>query len=219
VHDSAALAFAASEGRVDVVHLLMTFPRDPAQADSRGGALAFMVACKYGHLEVAELLLSSHKLRADNNGGVALVAACYTGQIRVAEMLLAREYDAPSPDCRNCEAFFKACEGGHAEVAALLLYNNRGGRRLRSAIPDVVETVCRLGHVGTLLVLLKAAPGADYGNCVPGAFLAACRQGHTAIVAMLVLYVPRACCAVMDEAIATATHHGHVAVTELLMSF
>jgi ankyrin repeat protein len=223
VHDSAALAFAASEARVDVVHLLLTFLRDPAKADSRGGALALMVACKYGHLEVAELLLS-HNLRADCSEGVALVAACYKGQVRVAKMLLARKFDAPSPDCRNCEAFIKACEGGHADVAALLLshlshLSHRIGSKLRSAIPEVLESVCRQGHVSTLRVLLKASPGADYGNCVPRALLAACRQGHTAIVGMLIIYVPRGCCMVMEEAVDTATRHGHLAVRELLMSF
>jgi ankyrin repeat protein len=230
VHNSISLCFAAAEGRVHIVRMLLTVPTDAASVDSQGGKKAFRIACERGHVAVAELLLSSPAgaLRADCDDGEALIAACGTGQLLVVEMLLARGHDAPFADCRSCEALVKASEGGHAAVVAKLLswgqYERVSpfhvakavGVALREAIPRVLETVCRLGHESTLRELLLASPGSDYGNRIPNALLAACAHGHTAVVRLLLLQVPRACCSVFDEAVAAASSHGHASTAHAL---
>ena len=83
---------------------------------------AFVCACDYGHLEVAQWLLEMKPdIDISAGGDDAFCFACYNGHLKVAQWLL---YLKPTIDVfvyNNC-AFGWACKNGHLEVAQWLYH-------------------------------------------------------------------------------------------------
>lgn len=85
-----ALMFAAQNGHMDVVRLLL---EDEKQMVDGNGWTALMYAASNGHVEIACLLLDHEKCVQDNDGWSALMFAAYYGYTDMVGLLLSEERD------------------------------------------------------------------------------------------------------------------------------
>ncbi|EOD35292.1 hypothetical protein EMIHUDRAFT_363053, partial [Emiliania huxleyi CCMP1516] len=86
-----------------------------------GGATPLYIACRFGHLEVAKLLLEAGAAidQARNDGSTPLLIACFKGHLEVAKLLSSYGASrAATPFGTPEEA---ATEDGHADLAAWLV--------------------------------------------------------------------------------------------------
>ncbi|KAL1528445.1 hypothetical protein AB1Y20_009792 [Prymnesium parvum] len=97
-----------------------------------GGASALYVACEFGQLEVAKLLLEAGAPpdQARDDGATPLYKACQDGgRIDVAKLLLQNGANADQVDKAGMTPLWVACHQGRTELAAVLLDANADPRR------------------------------------------------------------------------------------------
>ena len=139
---------AAESGHIDVMRLLLGFPRFAPRADCDDG-MALVKATGNGHYDAVELLLGWPKYPpfANSSGtqgerGQALVEAAKGGHTSVMQLLLGQAKGAASANCQYGKALVEAASRGHFEAARLLLEwpggkapyaDTRGGRALFTA--------------------------------------------------------------------------------------
>jgi ankyrin repeat protein len=114
------LRSASLMGNERVVRLLLSWGVDPAASGSKGDAL--QAAAQNGHMQIVRLLLEEG---ADVNQtgpprGTPIQAAAFYGHLDVVDLLLDRGADMYKGG-KSQDALYAAIEGGHEEVAALLL--------------------------------------------------------------------------------------------------
>ena len=89
-----------------------------------GGATALYVACEFGHLEVAKILLEAGAPpdQAREDGATPLYKACQdVGRLDIARLLLKSGAVADQVDSAGMTPLWVACHQGKTELAELLL--------------------------------------------------------------------------------------------------
>ncbi len=109
-YDSLALRWAASEGKLEVVALLLPLSEPRAHVPC-----ALQLAAANGHLEIVKLLLPVSDPKADNSA--ALASASENGHMEIVELLL----PLSDPRAKDSMALQRAAANGHTEIARLLL--------------------------------------------------------------------------------------------------
>eukprot|EP00966_Prymnesium_polylepis_P173176 4005507-Prymnesium_polylepis.1 len=92
-----------------------------------GGATALYVACEFGHLEAAKLLLEAGAPpdQARDDGATPLYKACQDGgRLDIAKLLLKNGANADQIDSAGMTPLWVACHQGKTELAGLLLDAN-----------------------------------------------------------------------------------------------
>jgi len=182
-----ALEIACQEGHRGVVELLLDHGADAASvalcttcpvrkfgaapgAEYNTVSVAptmLAVACRFGHRDVAELLLDrgADLAHVDKNGRSPLVTACVEGRWDVAELLLDRGADLQQTDKRRtAPAMYAVCDAPaccdernprprrHTEVAQLLLDRGANGSPTRGKgcrrVREVSRELCKLRAAG-----------------------------------------------------------------------
>ena len=131
------LFFAAREGHVGTVAVLLAAPGvDPSRANLYGDTPLY-TAAQNGHADVAALLLARPGVdpsRTNLNGATPLHAAARNGHAGVAALLLASPGVDPSQATDGgCTPLFLACVYNHPAVAALLLDHGADWRATTSS--------------------------------------------------------------------------------------
>jgi ankyrin repeat protein len=117
------LMFAAREGHVDIVRLLLDHGADAnVTSESRDGATPLTIAAEHGHVEVIKLLLSRG---ADVNGrnahdNTALMYAAQYNHVDVAKVLLNANADTQLVDHDGDTALMIAQRMNHPQMVILL---------------------------------------------------------------------------------------------------
>jgi ankyrin repeat protein len=111
------LLAAAKNGKLEVCRLLIDLGAD-VQIQSNDGATPLMAAAEGGHVDVCKLLLDNCDksfINQSDRGFTALVLASRSGQREVVGFLLSCGANV------SATALLYACEGGHVEIAKLLI--------------------------------------------------------------------------------------------------
>ncbi|KAI9331657.1 ankyrin repeat-containing domain protein [Zopfochytrium polystomum] len=129
--------------------------------------------------------------RRDRIGGTALHDAARTGRVAIVKALLERKADTSFATVAGATPFLEACEGGHREVAELLL-GKPGGDAVKTADENgrtALHVAAGKGHpelVSWLLGLPGVSVGALTGGESKGTPLhVAAAAGHAEVVRVL----------------------------------
>lgn len=116
LRNSYALKWAASNGHLEIVKLLVTCPGVTAAADSN---YALRWASSNGHTEVVQFLLGCTGVDPAAESNDAIQRACSNGNVDIVKILL--RHPAVDPTANNNNALFEAASHGHYEVVKALL--------------------------------------------------------------------------------------------------
>ncbi|KAJ3329207.1 hypothetical protein HDU93_001093 [Gonapodya sp. JEL0774] len=204
-----AIRCSARSGHTEAIRLLLHWGADlNPHANS-----ALFVASGGGNLEVVRLILETIPNVSPLNMAIALSTASESGAIDVVSYLLSK---GAMIEFNGFDAFRKACEHGHAEVARTLLDSDAG--KVYLEIPNILETMFReaipRGHVN--VVRLLADRGVDFRYDRNRALRSACQKGHIGIVRVLLskgvdIHTPN------NDALHRACGNGHSDVVNLLL--
>eukprot|EP00730_Choanoeca_flexa_P007483 TRINITY_DN12340_c1_g1_i1.p1 TRINITY_DN12340_c1_g1~~TRINITY_DN12340_c1_g1_i1.p1 ORF type:complete len:730 (+),score=153.13 TRINITY_DN12340_c1_g1_i1:94-2190(+) len=114
------------------------------------------LACVYGHLAVAEMLLSNKAdLTVNGINGTPLHSACDKGHRAVVEMLIGKGADVMAKDDKNGTPLHQACRNGRLVVAKMLLDNGADveAKDLNDVAP--LHLACQHGHLAIAEMLLN----------------------------------------------------------------
>ncbi|XP_067662108.1 ankyrin repeat domain-containing protein 17-like [Haliotis asinina] len=117
---------AADKGQKDVVELLVREGADVSRVNDVGNN-ALHVACRGGHVDVAEFILSLNRVDVNSRGWrsrTPLMEAAANGRREVVELLMKEGADVSLRDDDGNNTFHLACVGEHLEVAEFLLSLN-----------------------------------------------------------------------------------------------
>jgi ankyrin repeat protein len=125
------LYFAAQEGHINIVRLLLSQNEIDVNAATDSGATPLFISSQEGHVEVVELLLATNDIdinnaENNNNGWTALHIAAETGHIEVVRLLVSKagiDINRASRDF-GFTALYVAAEKGRVEIVRILLSTN-----------------------------------------------------------------------------------------------
>jgi ankyrin repeat protein len=174
---------------------------------------ALLDACRHGRCDVVALLTADARFDPPIDGKAGLRVACANGHVEVVSMLL-RDVRLSLQANWLKYTLKRAADAGHCDVVSLLMQDPRVNPGLDKSF--ALEQYCLVGDVERVNETLDD-PG--FVNCLPGSILAAAsRNGHTAVVKLL-LADPRVDPAADDNcAILDASSSGYEGVVKQLLT-
>ena len=150
---------------------------------------AFVCACDYGHLEVAQWLLEMKPdIDISAGGDDAFCFACYNGHLKVAQWLL---YLKPTIDVfvyNNC-AFGWACKNGHLAVAQWLV-NLKPELNISDNSEYAFRYACKYGRLEVAQWLYHLKPEINVCTDDDYAFRYACSNEYLEVAQWLQMIIP-----------------------------
>ncbi len=220
------LSLAAGRGQVQMVELLLTAGADPLLLDTRMGASALHKAAQNGSIDVARLLLDRGAfidLQAPMHGHTPLIDAVWHKRLPMVEFLLERGAD---PDIRARGGYTASDLGpltGGDDLTPYVEVIERARRDRAARAADAFHKAVLAGDVAAVQEAIARGVQVD-SRSVDGhtALLNAAREGHAAVVALLLEAGadPR----IVDHATMKATpahkaaYMGHTEVVRLLVA-
>jgi ankyrin repeat protein len=175
---------------------------------------ALLDACRSGRCDIVALLTADARFDPSVDGYEALRLACMQGHVEVVALLL-HHLDLSTGAQELNDALTLATDAGQCDVVALLVHDERVNPGLDKSF--ALEHYCLAGDVTRVK---EALDDPDFVTApLPGALLAgASRNGHAAIVELLLLD-PRVDPTADDNAaIQLASECGHDSVVKLLLA-
>jgi ankyrin repeat protein len=160
-----SLNFAASNGKLEIVRLLVDNNRDPNYKD-RDGETALTLAAENGHKDVVEFLLEkgADKNSKNGEGDAALILAVKNEHPEVVSVLLSNGTDIEARDKKGKTALIWAATKNYPEIANQILEkkpktdskDNEGWPALHTAAKngfnEIVEMLCKSGADANLKI-------------------------------------------------------------------
>ncbi|KAH8148961.1 uncharacterized protein LAJ45_06936 [Morchella importuna] len=158
--DDIFLFEAANNGRMDLVHTLLTAGADVRWTNDNGDT-ALHVAAKNGHHDAVKVLLEKGAVldAVDDEGMTALHYAAYRGHEAVVRFLLGKGADLDAVDNNGMTALHRAADGGHEAVVRLLLENSADPRAIDEEGMAALHHAAYEGREAVVRILL--GKGAD----------------------------------------------------------
>jgi len=111
--DSCVLRWACSQGRIDIVQMLMKRSCNPAAKENE----AFRVACVNGFTEIVDILLKDSRVNPCDKENEAFVSACKHGHTTIVKRLIRLVRLGEEGEY----ALRYACAKGHVDIVRLIL--------------------------------------------------------------------------------------------------
>lgn len=140
------LHWAAANGNISTVEMLLKHGSDPSKRDSKG-RLALHVACSKSNVDVAQLLLEHTDALSSKTGesssAILLNWAAAKGHVRIVAELLKRDL-ACTPNAKDRygrTAAMLACAEGHIDILEILqsAYRRRGAEQKGNVIIGMLD--------------------------------------------------------------------------------
>lgn len=174
---SEALSWAASEGHIEVVAILLSKPElVPDQWTLHG-------CCGSGHVDIARLLLADERVVVDDDQPNPLIAAAYDGHIEMTRFLLTYN-DGKRRIKREQEILRIAATNGHSEIVRLLLDDEELDPNWKRG--EVFREACARGKLECARVLVEYGIRANVDNNYSLRFAAS--NGREEVVAWLLTF-------------------------------
>lgn len=189
VSDYSPLSQAASIGNIEAMELLLHHGAEiNSRTNSKLGISALMLAAMNGHLQAVKLLLergSDVNATIETNRNSALTLASFQGHHEVVSLLLDYKANIEHRTKSGSTAMMEAAQGGHAEVAKVLLDR---GADIGNFRDTALGIAAEKGHYKFVELLLTRHAPIDIKNKKGTTPLwMACYAGHIDVVKALVL--------------------------------
>ena len=157
---------AAQENDILAMEQLLQRPQNPDLEFGQYGGGALHVACLYGCIEAAQLLLEANADQdtPDINGATPLQLASQEGHLEVAQLLLEAKADKHEADKHGRTPILTASQHGHLEVARLLLEAKADKDKSDNDGFTPIFTASEGGYLEVTQLLLEANAGKDKAN-------------------------------------------------------
>ena len=173
-----------------VMTLLGILEADPNSSDSEGST-PLMIACNYGNIRIATLLLQAHANinQQSKTGWTALMYACSseTPQYELVKLMVQSGADLNIKDEEQRTALMYAAEGGHTSIVQYLLDEGAPVNTQDEDGATSIMMASELGHSEVVRVLINY--GADLNILTKGldatALIVACDRQRTVCVDLL----------------------------------
>ena len=212
--EEAGLKYAAGKGETEMIENLLQRPQDP----DLGYPRPLWLACGFGHLEAARLLLEAEAdtNATDTGGATPLSLASQSGHSEVVRLLLLARATS-SANNNNVTPLLYACQDGHTEVVSLLLEARVDTNQATNVGHTPLFMACQNGY--TEVVRLSADAGKASNKQVTPLLIAS-QSGHLEVARLLL--EARVEPGKTDQNDVTplllASQDGHVEMAELLLS-
>jgi ankyrin repeat protein len=185
------LSHAAKNGREEVVLKLLEAGAEKSSRIEANGETALLLACRWGRVNAARLLLNAGANTDTRNkrGQGVFHLACENEHVNVVRLLRSKKCDASGQDCRGYTALMIASEKGNVSVLDNLL-RCKTCYKSRDAVSDKGNTAMhlasRMGRAETVKTLIKANASVQIRNRFGNTPLTiACQHGHADAVRAL----------------------------------
>ena len=190
------LHLAAKNGPIDMFEVVLDI-EDDKELENYNGLTPFLVACRYGRVKIAEILMKKcDELKIDlsktnSNRSTAFHFVCIGGNYELAELIMKNsdglKININEKNKFSKTAFSYACQHGHLEIVEMLMKNSES-MNIRSSI-NGYHLACRNGQKNIVKIMidkpeLLKLDLQEYGGNT--GFHIACRRGHASIVKMLI---------------------------------
>ncbi|KAK4678539.1 hypothetical protein QC764_308560 [Podospora pseudoanserina] len=215
------LSWAAQEGRLSIVKLLIQGGADPDKVDGRGYRPLYR-ALENGHEAIVRLLIDSGAdIKAqDNSGSTALILASQNGHEAIARLLIDNGADIKARSNHGSTALILALRYGHEAIARLLIDSGADIEAQDSSGSTALILASQNGHEAIARLLIDS--GADIeaqDSSGSTALILASQNGHEAIARLLI--DNGADIKAQDNygsmALILASQYGHEAIARLLI--
>ena len=186
--DRTPLSWAAQEGRLSLVELLIKGGADLDGIDGKGYT-PLQRASENGHEAVVRLLIDNGAdAKAQKRGGwTALMSASGSGHEAVARLLIDNGADVKAQNDSGWTALMSAAHNGHEAIARLLIDNGADVKAQNDSGETALMSASGNGHEAVAQLLIDN--GADIkaqDNSGWTALMWAARSGHEAIARLLI---------------------------------
>ena len=127
------LHLAAKNGPIDMFEVVLDI-EDDKELENYNGLTPFLVACRYGRVKIAEILMKKcDELKIDLSktnsiGSTAFHFVCIGGNYELAELIMKNsdglKIDINEKNRFSKTAFSYACQHGHLEIVEMLMKNS-----------------------------------------------------------------------------------------------
>ena len=189
VSDYSPLSQAASNGNIEAMELLLHHGAEiNSRTNSKLGISPLMLAAMNGHIQAVKLLLergSDVNATIETNRNSALTLASFQGHHEIVSLLLDYKANIEHRTKSGSTAMMEAAQGGHAEVAKVLLDRGADVGNFRDTALGIAA---EKGHYKFVELLLARHAPIDIKNKKGTTPLwMACYAGHIDVVKALVL--------------------------------
>ena len=187
------LHLAAKNGPIDMFEVVLDI-EDDKESENYDGLTPFLVACRYGRVKIAEILMNKcDELKIDlsktnSNRSTAFHFVCIGGNYELAELIMKNsdslKININEKNKFSRTAFTYACQLGHLQIVEMLMKNSE-------TMESIIEyhLACKNGQKNIVKILIDKPELLKLDLSLYGGntgFHFANRFGHASIVKMLV---------------------------------